>query len=158
MSPIKFLSSLCLWTIFRITFSYSWSVMGKRLVGSKFWANFGSLPDLGKIIAVSSFQDDGKYGKNKSSWRNWWIPRISTTNDPQKRTSIPYKVRLNRYANYRTLAEKRNGAFYLQDILVSRPSGICDGKGWSKLPGNPYRQGETPGYSKHTKKNRLVLK
>jgi len=39
--------------------------MGKRLVGSKFWANFGSLPDLGKIIAVASFQDDERCGGEK---------------------------------------------------------------------------------------------
>jgi hypothetical protein len=32
----NFLSSVCLWTIFRITFSNSWPVMGKRLVGCYF--------------------------------------------------------------------------------------------------------------------------
>jgi hypothetical protein len=37
--------------------------MGKRLVGCKVGTNFGSLSDFGKIIAVASFQDDGKYGK-----------------------------------------------------------------------------------------------
>jgi len=78
--------------------------MGKRLVGSKFWANFGSLPDLGKIITIVSFQVDEKYG-------NKFLTQLSTIDGPQKLTHIPYKARINSYTNYRTLAEERKGAF-----------------------------------------------
>jgi hypothetical protein len=32
---------MCLWTIFRITFSKSLPVVDKNLIGRKFWGNFG---------------------------------------------------------------------------------------------------------------------
>jgi hypothetical protein len=51
---------MCLRTIFRITFSNSLPVVGKRLIGRTFWGNVGSLPGFGKVIIVASSQDVGK--------------------------------------------------------------------------------------------------
>jgi hypothetical protein len=50
------LSSMRLWTIFRITFSNSLPVVDERLIGRKIWGNFGSLPDFGNVITFASFQ------------------------------------------------------------------------------------------------------
>jgi hypothetical protein len=44
------LSSICFWRSFRITFSNSFPVVERRLIGAKFWGNLGSLPGLGKVI------------------------------------------------------------------------------------------------------------
>jgi hypothetical protein len=43
LASSRYLSSICLWTIFLITLSNSLPVIEKRLTRSKFWGNFGSL-------------------------------------------------------------------------------------------------------------------
>jgi hypothetical protein len=52
-------SSMCLWTIFRITLSNT-CVVERRFTGHNIWVNFGSLPGFGKGITFASFQDTGK--------------------------------------------------------------------------------------------------
>jgi hypothetical protein len=37
-------------------------VMDNRLIGLRFWENLESLPDFGKVITFSSFQDEGGIG------------------------------------------------------------------------------------------------
>jgi hypothetical protein len=67
------LSSRCLWTNFRITFSNSLSAVDKRLIGrKKIWGNLGSLPGFGKVIASASFQDTGK-SDSRMQWLNRWV-------------------------------------------------------------------------------------
>jgi hypothetical protein len=63
------LPSMCLWTIFRITFSNSLPVVNKRPIGRKFWGNFGSLPDFGNVITFSSSQGFGKLDSRRQ-WIN----------------------------------------------------------------------------------------
>jgi hypothetical protein len=46
--------------IFKITFSRSLPVVGKRLMGRKFLGNVGSLPGFGKAITFAFFQGVGK--------------------------------------------------------------------------------------------------
>jgi hypothetical protein len=46
--------SVCLWTIFRITFSNSLPVVDKRLIGHAFWGNLGSLPGFDNIVTCTS--------------------------------------------------------------------------------------------------------
>jgi hypothetical protein len=60
-------SSICFWTSFKITFSNSLPVVNRRLIGRKFWGNFGSLPGFGKVITFASLQGFGKC----DSWRQW---------------------------------------------------------------------------------------
>jgi hypothetical protein len=69
-------SSICLWTIFSTTFSNSLPVVDKRLIGSKFWGNFGSLPGFGKVITFGFFQEFGKC----ESRRQWLIKWVKCTN------------------------------------------------------------------------------
>jgi hypothetical protein len=59
------LSSMCLWTIFRITFSNSLPIEDKRLIGCKFWGNFWFLPGSGNGIACTSFKDSGKWDSRR---------------------------------------------------------------------------------------------
>jgi hypothetical protein len=66
------LSPMCRWTIFRITFSNSLPVVGKRLIGSRFLGNVGSLPGFGKVIIFASFQGVGKW-KIRRQWLNKWV-------------------------------------------------------------------------------------
>jgi hypothetical protein len=47
---------VCLRAIFRLTFSNSLPLVGKRLIGPKFGGNVGSLPDFGKFIIFASFK------------------------------------------------------------------------------------------------------
>jgi hypothetical protein len=63
------LSSLCLLTLFRITFSNSLPVIDKRLIGRKFLGNFGSLPGFGNVITFASFYDFGNW-HNRRQWLN----------------------------------------------------------------------------------------
>jgi hypothetical protein len=63
----KSLTSVWLWTIFRIIFSKSLAVVAKRLIGRTFWRNFGSLPRFGKVMIFASFQGFGKC----NNWRQW---------------------------------------------------------------------------------------
>jgi len=63
----KLLESRCLWTIFWMTFSNSWPILDKRLIGLKLCGNFGSLPGFGKVIIFASFQEPGKC----DSFRQW---------------------------------------------------------------------------------------
>jgi hypothetical protein len=76
MSP----SSMCLWTIFRITYSnirvHSLPVVGKRLISRKFWENVRSLPELGKVIIFASIQGVGKWEIR----RQWLIKWVKCTN------------------------------------------------------------------------------
>jgi hypothetical protein len=74
--PNWLLSSVCFWTIFRMTFSYSFLVVDKRLIGRKFWWNFGSLPDFGNVTSFASFQDFGK----RDSRRQWLNKCVKCTN------------------------------------------------------------------------------
>jgi hypothetical protein len=61
------LSSVCFWRVFRITSSNSLPVVDRRLIGHKFWGNFGSLLGFGNVMIFASFQDFGKW----DSWRQW---------------------------------------------------------------------------------------
>jgi hypothetical protein len=46
---------------FRINFSNSLPVLDRRLIGRKFWGNFGSLPGFDNVMTFASFQDFGKW-------------------------------------------------------------------------------------------------
>jgi hypothetical protein len=48
---------MCLWIIFRITFSNSFPVVGSLLTRRRFGGNLGSLPGFGTVITFASFQD-----------------------------------------------------------------------------------------------------
>jgi hypothetical protein len=61
--------SVCLRTIFRITFPNSLPVVDKRLIGSKFWGHFGSLPGFGNVMNCFSFQEFGKWDSRRQ-WLN----------------------------------------------------------------------------------------
>jgi hypothetical protein len=63
------LSSMCLWTIFRITFSNRLPVMGKRLIGRKFWGRLVSLQGFGNVITFASFQGFRKWD-SRMQWLN----------------------------------------------------------------------------------------
>jgi hypothetical protein len=63
------LTSMCLWTIFSMTFSKSFPVVDKRLIRYKFLGNFGCLQRFGKVIIFVSFQDFGKCD-NRRQWLN----------------------------------------------------------------------------------------
>jgi hypothetical protein len=69
------LSSMCLWTIFRITFSNSLPVVDKRLIGLKFWANLGSyhLSVTLQILLPSKALENG-------SRKKWLIRRVRCAN------------------------------------------------------------------------------
>jgi hypothetical protein len=69
LTCIKQAMSMCLWTIFRITFSNSLRVVDKRLIWRKFWGNFGSLPSFVDFMALASFQDLGKWDSRRQ-WLN----------------------------------------------------------------------------------------
>jgi hypothetical protein len=43
---------MCLWTIFRTTFSTSLPVVDKRLIGRKLGNNLGSLPGFSNVIIL----------------------------------------------------------------------------------------------------------
>jgi hypothetical protein len=53
------LSPMCLWTIFRITFTNNLPFVGKRLIGRKFLGNVGALPGFRKVIIFAFFQGVG---------------------------------------------------------------------------------------------------
>jgi hypothetical protein len=57
---------------FRITFSNSFPVVDRRLIGRKFWRHFRSLPGFGKVIIFASFQEFGKWD-NLKQWLNRWV-------------------------------------------------------------------------------------
>jgi hypothetical protein len=65
------LSSVCFWRSFRITFSNSLPVMDRRLIGRKFWGNFGSLPGFGKVITFASSQGFGKCDSRGQLLNKW---------------------------------------------------------------------------------------
>jgi hypothetical protein len=69
------LTSMCSWTICNI-FSKSFPVVDKRLIGLKFWGNFGSLPDFSKVMIFVSLQDFGKCD-NRRQWLNKFGKYIS---------------------------------------------------------------------------------
>jgi hypothetical protein len=64
--------SICFWRNFRITFSNSWPVVDRRLIGRKFSGNFGSLPGLGKVVTFASFQWFVKCDSRRQ-WLNKWV-------------------------------------------------------------------------------------
>jgi hypothetical protein len=47
-------------------------VVGRRLIGRKFWGNFESLSGFGKVIIFASFQGFGKCDKRRQ-WLNKWV-------------------------------------------------------------------------------------
>jgi hypothetical protein len=47
---------MCFWIVLIISFSNSLPVVDKRLIGSKFGGNFGSLPGFGRVMILASFQ------------------------------------------------------------------------------------------------------
>jgi hypothetical protein len=53
------------WTIFRMKFSYCLLVVDRRLIGCKFWGNFGSLPGFGNVMTFVSFQNFGKWDSQR---------------------------------------------------------------------------------------------
>jgi hypothetical protein len=63
---------MCFWNNFKTTFSNSFPVAGMRLIGRKFWGNFGSLPVFGRVMIFASFQDCGKWDSRKQ-WLNKWV-------------------------------------------------------------------------------------
>jgi hypothetical protein len=66
------LSSICFWTNFSITFSNSLPVVGRSLIGRKFWGKFGSLPGFGKVIIFAFFQGFEKFDSRRQ-WLNKWV-------------------------------------------------------------------------------------
>jgi hypothetical protein len=66
---------MCLFTIFRITFSNSLPVVDKRLIGRKLWGNLESFLGFGKVIIFASFQIVGKW----ESRRQWLISCVKCT-------------------------------------------------------------------------------
>jgi hypothetical protein len=58
------ITSIWLWTIFRIAFSKSFPVVDKRFIGRKFWGNFGSYRVSVRLF-FASLWDVGKY----DNWR-----------------------------------------------------------------------------------------
>jgi hypothetical protein len=63
------LCSVYLRAVFGITSSNSFPVVVKRLIGRKFWGNFGSLPAFGSVIAFVYFQGFGKWNSRRQ-WLN----------------------------------------------------------------------------------------
>jgi hypothetical protein len=66
------LSSVCLWTIFTITFYTGLPVVDKRLIGRKFWGKFGSLPGFHNVITFAFCQGFGKWDSRKQ-WLNKYV-------------------------------------------------------------------------------------
>jgi hypothetical protein len=58
---------VCFLTVPKIGFSNSWPVVEKRLIGSKFWGNFGSLLAFGNVMIPTSFQGAMKW-PSRSKW------------------------------------------------------------------------------------------
>jgi hypothetical protein len=69
---IKFLSTMCLWIVFRINFSKSLPIVDRRLIWCKFLGNFGFLPDFGKAMILASSQVAGKW-QSLRQWLNRWV-------------------------------------------------------------------------------------
>jgi hypothetical protein len=67
---------MCLWTIFRITFSNSLPVVDKRIIGRKFWGNFWPLPGFGNVTNFVSFQGFGIWDSRRQ-WLNKCVRCIS---------------------------------------------------------------------------------
>jgi hypothetical protein len=65
------LFSMCFWNNFKLTFSNNLPVVDKRIIGSKFWWNFGSLPGFGNIMSFPSFPGLGKWDSRRQ-WFNKW--------------------------------------------------------------------------------------
>jgi hypothetical protein len=63
------LTSMCLWSPVRITFSKHLPIVDKRLIGREFWGNTGSLTGFSKVMIFASFQDFGKCA-NQRQWLN----------------------------------------------------------------------------------------
>jgi hypothetical protein len=53
-------SLMCLWIILRNTLPKSLPVVDRRLIGRKFYGNFGVSPGFGKAMILASFQEAGK--------------------------------------------------------------------------------------------------
>jgi hypothetical protein len=70
------LSLICFWRTFRITFSNSLPFVDRRLIGRKFWGNFGSLLGFGNVMIFASFQDFGKWDNR----RQWLYKCVKCTN------------------------------------------------------------------------------
>jgi hypothetical protein len=74
---------MCLWTIFRITFSNNLSVVDKRLIGRKCYGNFGFFPVFSNVITFASFQGFGKWDSRRQ-WLNkgssWKMPKAFVWN------------------------------------------------------------------------------
>jgi hypothetical protein len=70
------LSSMCLWTIFRITFLKNLLAVDKRLIECKFWGNFGSLFSFVNVITFASFQGFGKWDSQWLWWPFWLVLRL----------------------------------------------------------------------------------
>jgi hypothetical protein len=51
---------MCFWIVLKMSFSSSLPVVDKKLIGRKFWGNFRSLPDFGKVMTFASIQGAGK--------------------------------------------------------------------------------------------------
>jgi hypothetical protein len=76
LALIRRLSLICFWRAFRITFSNSFPVVSRRLIGRKFRGNFESLPIFGNVMNFASFQDFWKW----DSWCLWLIKFVNCTN------------------------------------------------------------------------------
>jgi hypothetical protein len=57
------------WTVLRIAFSNRLPLVEKRLIGRKFWGNFGSFPLFGNIMKCASFRGFGKCDSRRR-WLN----------------------------------------------------------------------------------------
>jgi hypothetical protein len=67
---------MCFWSNCKMTFSNSLPVMGRRLIGRKFWGNFESLPVFGSVKIFASFQHCRKW----NSWKQWLNEWVKCTN------------------------------------------------------------------------------
>jgi hypothetical protein len=70
------LSSMCFWTILRMTISKNLPVVDRRLIRRKFWWNFGSLPGFSNVVNFATFQDFRKW----DSLRQWLNKYVKCTN------------------------------------------------------------------------------
>jgi hypothetical protein len=66
------LASMCFSNISRMTSSNSLLIVDRRLIGRKFWGNFGLLPGFGDVMTFDSFQNFGKWDSRRH-WLNKWV-------------------------------------------------------------------------------------
>jgi hypothetical protein len=57
---------------FTFTFTFFTVFSNNMIIRRKFWGNFRSLPDFGKVVTFVPFQGDGE-SDNRKQWLNKWV-------------------------------------------------------------------------------------